>query len=255
VQRSGAVGRSIIVNKATATLMTPVRAGVREYDRPVAVRIVVAEDSYLIRESLERLLAGYQELELVAVCEDLDSLREAVRAHQPDVLLTDIRMPPGGSDEGLQVAEELRDHGQATAVLVLSQYAEPRYALRLLGDGSEGRGYLLKERLSDADQLVGAIREVARGGSVVDPKIVDALLAARSAAERSPLNELTPREREVLAEMAQGKSNAAIAESLVVTERAIEKHINSILSKLGVAYEDNVNRRVKAVLIYLSEQS
>jgi DNA-binding NarL/FixJ family response regulator len=137
---------------------------------------------------------------------------------------------------------------------VLSQYSEPRYALRLLGEGSEGRGYLLKERVSDLEQLAAAIREVARGGSVIDPKLVDALVGAKAAAERSPLVELTPREREVLAEMAQGKSNAAIAESLVLTERAVEKHAGSIFSKLGLTGEENVNRRVKAVLIYLSEE-
>jgi DNA-binding NarL/FixJ family response regulator len=140
-------------------------------------------------------------------------------------------------------------------VVVLSQYSEPRYALRLLAEGSEGRGYLLKERVSDANQLVSAMREVARGGSVIDPKLVDALVGAQAASERSPLNELTPREREVLAEMAQGKNNAAIAESLVLTERAVEKHIGSIFTKLGLKWEDSVHRRVKAVLIYLSEET
>jgi DNA-binding NarL/FixJ family response regulator len=219
----------------------------------VAIRVVAAEDSYLIRESLERLLGEHPEVELVAMCGDVHALREAIRERNPDIVLTDIRMPPGESDEGLQVAEELRADSPGKGVVVLSQYAEPRYALRLLGEGAEGRGYLLKERVSDAEQLVTALREVARGGSYVDPKIVDALFAARAAETDSPLEELTPREREVLAEMAQGKSNAAIAESLVITERAVEKHAGSIFSKLGVAYEDNVNRRVKAVLIYLSE--
>ncbi len=213
---------------------------------------MAAEDSYLIRESLERLLSGGKDIELAAVCDDLPSLREAVRAHQPDVVVTDIRMPPGNSDEGLKIAEELRRSNAATGVLVLSQYGEPRYALRLLGEGSEGRGYLLKERVSDAEQLRSAIREVARGGSVVDPKIVDALVRARVTSRESGMDDLTPRELEVLGEMAQGKSNAAIAESLVVSERAVEKHINSIFSKLGVSFEENVNRRVRAVLIYLS---
>jgi DNA-binding NarL/FixJ family response regulator len=164
-------------------------------------------------------------------------------------------MPPGNSDEGIQAAEQLRASRPEAGVLVLSQYAEPRYALRLLREGSEGRGYLLKERVSDAGQLVAAIREVARGGSVIDPKLVNGLLGARSAAERSPLAELTPREREVLAEMAQGKNNAAIAESLVLTERAVEKHVGSIFTKLGLKWEESVHRRVKAVLIYLSEET
>lgn len=162
-------------------------------------------------------------------------------------------MPPGNSDEGIRAAESLREKSPETGVVVLSQYSEPRYALRLLAGGSEGRGYLLKERVSDAGQLIAAIREVAQKGSVIDPKLVDALVGARSAAERSPVNELTPREREVLSEMAQGKNNAAIAESLVLTERAVEKHVGSIFQKLGLKWEEAVHRRVKAVLIYLSE--
>jgi DNA-binding NarL/FixJ family response regulator len=221
----------------------------------MAIRVVLAEDSYLIRESVERVLGRADDIELIAVCEDLDALLAAIERERPDVVLTDIRMPPGNSDEGIQAAEELRESHPETGVLVLSQYSEPRYALRLLAAGSEGRGYLLKERVSDAPQLVAAIREVARGGSVIDPGLVDALVGARSAIERSPLNELTPREREVLAEMAQGKNNATIAESLVLTERAVEKHIGSIFTKLGLKWEDSVHRRVKAVLIYLSEDS
>ena len=221
----------------------------------MTIRVALAEDSYLIRESVERVLARAEDIELVAVCEDLDALLEAIESQRPDVVLTDIRMPPGDSDEGIRAAEQLRDEHPETGVVVLSQYAEPRYALRLLAKGSEGRGYLLKERVSDAEQLVSAIREVARGGSVIDPKLVDGLVGARSAAERSPVNELTPREREVLAEMAQGKNSAAIAESLVLTERAVEKHIGSIFTKLGLKWEEAVHRRVKAVLIYLSEAS
>ena len=221
----------------------------------MTIRVALAEDSYLIRESVERVLARAEDIELVAVCEDLDALLEAIESQRPDVVLTDIRMPPGDSDEGIRAAEQLRDEHPETGVVVLSQYAEPRYALRLLAKGSEGRGYLLKERVSDAEQLVSAIREVARGGSVIDPKLVDGLVGARSAAERSPVNELTPREREVLAEMAQGKNSAAIAESLVLTERAVEKHVGSIFQKLGLKWEESVHRRVKAVLIYLSEES
>ena len=220
----------------------------------MAIRLVFAEDSYLIRESVEQLLSRQGDIELVAVCEDFSGLLEAIDREHPDVVLTDIRMPPGNSDEGIRAAEQLREASPQTGVLVLSQYAEPRYALRLLAEGSEGRGYLLKERVSDATQLVSAIREVARGGSVIDPKLVDSLVGARSARERSPLNELTPREQEVLAEMAQGRNNAAIAESLVLTERAVEKHIGSIFTKLGLKWEESVHRRVKAVLIYLSEE-
>jgi DNA-binding NarL/FixJ family response regulator len=221
----------------------------------MAIRVVLAEDSYLIRESVERLLDREADIELVAVCEDLGALLEVIDNERPDVVLTDIRMPPGNSDEGIRAAEQLRETSPETGVLVLSQYSEPRYALRLLAEGSEGRGYLLKERISDAQQLVSAIREVARGGSVIDPKMVDGLVGAKSAAERSPLNELTKREREVLGEMAQGKNNAAIAESLVLTERAVEKHVGSIFSKLGLKWEESVHRRVKAVLIYLSEET
>jgi DNA-binding NarL/FixJ family response regulator len=219
----------------------------------MAIRVALAEDSYLIRESVERLLGREEDIELVATCEDLSGLLDAIAREQPDVVLTDIRMPPGNSDEGIRAAEELRETHPDMGVLVLSQYSEPRYALRLLAEGSEGRGYLLKERVSDASQLVSAIREVARGGSVIDPKLVDALVGAQPASERSALNELTPREREVLAEMAQGKNNAAIAEALVLTERAVEKHVGSIFMKLGLKWEESVHRRVKAVLIYLSE--
>ena len=219
----------------------------------MAIRVALAEDSYLIRESVGRVLDREEDIELVAVCEDFDALLEAIESERPDVVLTDIRMPPGNSDEGIRVAELMRESSPETGVLVLSQYSEPRYALRLLAKGSEGRGYLLKERISEAEQLTSAIREVARQGSVIDPRLVDALVSARSSMQRSPLNELTPREHEVLAEMAQGKNNAAIAESLVLTERAVEKHIGSILSKLGLKWEESVHRRVKAVLIYLSE--
>jgi DNA-binding NarL/FixJ family response regulator len=221
----------------------------------VAIRVVLAEDSYLIRESVQRVLGRAEDMELVAVCEDLDGLVAAIESEGPDVVLTDIRMPPGDSDEGIRAAERLRETSPETGVLVLSQYAEPRYALRLLAEGSEGRGYLLKERVSDAEQLLAAIRDVARGGSVIDPRLVDALVGAQSASETSALNELTPREQEVLAEMAQGKNNAAIAESLVLTERAVEKHIGSIFTKLGLKWEESTHRRVKAVLIYLSDAS
>jgi DNA-binding NarL/FixJ family response regulator len=177
-----------------------------------------------------------------------------IEAEAPDVVITDIRMPPTGTDEGIRAAAHLRETSPSTGVVVLSQYDSPAYALALLEGGSNGRAYLLKERVSDVEQLLGAVREVAQGGSVIDPKIVDGLVAARTKAAKSDLQRLTPREREVLSEMAQGKSNAATAATLVLTERAVEKHINSIFSKLGLSEEKDVNRRVKAVLLYLSDQ-
>ena len=219
----------------------------------MAIRVVLAEDSYIVREGVRRLLELRDEVELVGVCEDLESLLRAVDATAPDVVVTDIRMPPHQTDEGIQAAERLRESARGTGVVVLSQYADPKYALRLLEHGSAGRAYLLKERVSDLEQLLGAIAEVARGGSVIDPKVVDQLVAAKAHAAESRLADLTPRERETLSEMAQGKSNAAIAASLVLTERAVEKHINSIFSKLGLRWEQDVNRRVKAVLLYLAE--
>jgi DNA-binding NarL/FixJ family response regulator len=218
------------------------------------IRIVLAEDNYLVREGVKTLIESQPELELVAVCEDFDSLISAVTEQQPDVVLTDIRMPPTSTDEGIRAAEQFREISPKTGVVVLSQYSEPAYALSLLEKGSEGRAYLLKERVSDIDQLVRAIREVAAGGSVIDPKVVEALVAARTMRAESPIQHLTPREKEVLSEMAQGKNNAAIAETLVLTERAVEKHINSIFSKLGLSEETATHRRVKAVLLFLSEE-
>ena len=169
------------------------------------------------------------------------------------MVVTDIRMPPTGTDEGIRAADELRERHPDVGVVVLSQYAEPAYALEFLDGGSRGRAYLLKERVSDIGQLAAAIREVANGGSVIDPVVVDALVAARSRAADSPLRRLTPRETEILAEMAQGKNNAAVAASLVLSERAVEKHINSIFSKLALSAEPDVHRRVKAVLLFLAE--
>jgi DNA-binding NarL/FixJ family response regulator len=219
------------------------------------IRVVLAEDSYIVREGVRLLFATEPELELVAVCEDLDSLLAAVEDHRPDVVLTDIRMPPTGTDEGIQAANRLRTSSPETGVVVLSQYADPAYALALFGDGSQRRAYLLKERIGNVEQLLAAVREVAAGGSVVDPKVVEALVSARSASASSRLDQLTPREREVLSEMAQGKNNAAIAGALFLTERAVEKHTNSIFSKLGLSEERNTNRRVRAVLLYLAEQT
>jgi DNA-binding NarL/FixJ family response regulator len=218
----------------------------------VAIRLVLAEDNYLVREGVRRLIESDDDLELAAVCEDYDSLLAAVEAEKPDVVLTDIRMPPTGTDEGVRAAEHLRTSHPSVGVVVLSQYVDPAYALALLDGGSEGRAYLLKERVSDIDQLKRAIEEVANGGSVIDPKVVEALVSARSKAAESPVARLTPREKEILAEMASGKNNAAIAAALVLTERAVEKHINSIFSKLSLSEEPAVHRRVKAVLLYLS---
>ena len=216
------------------------------------IRVVMAEDDFLTREGVKELLAAESDVEVVETCSDFDSLVAAVERTRPDVVLTDIRMPPTKTDEGVRAAQTFRQTAPDTAVLVLSQYDEPEYALALLEGGARGRGYLLKQRVADLDQLVGAIREVARGGSVIDSTVVEGLLAARTKAG-SPIDQLTEREREVLSEMAQGKNNAAIAGTLVLTERAIERHINSIFSKLGLGQEKDVHRRVKAVLVFLSE--
>jgi DNA-binding NarL/FixJ family response regulator len=221
----------------------------------VAIRLVLAEDSYLVREGMRRLLETRPELEVVASCRDLDSLMEAVEAERPDVVLTDIRMPPHGADEGIEAAQRLRRSSPKVGVVVLSQYAQPSYALALLEGGSDRRAYLLKERVEDVQQLVAAIAAVAAGGSVIDPKVVESLVSAKAGAERSALSELTPRELEVLREMAQGKNNAAIAEALVITERSVEKYVHAIFSKLRLTWEENVHRRVKAVLVYLAEHS
>lgn len=222
--------------------------------RRVAIRIVLAEDDYLAREGIRRLLETQPDLEVVAACADLDSLLAAVDVERPDVVLTDIRMPPGGSDEGIQAAERLRETRPEIGVVVLSQFSDPEYALALLEQGSEGRAYLLKERVNDLEQLVGAIHEVAAGGSAIDSKVVDSLVGARSHREDSPLDDLTPRELDVMTEMAKGKNNAAIAAALVITEPSVEKYIHSILQKLGLSWEPDVHRRVKAVLLFLAEQ-
>jgi len=221
----------------------------------VAIRIVLAEDHYLVREGVRRLLETDAEIEVAAVCGDLDSLLAAVEAERPDVVVTDIRMPPHGVDEGIQAAEWLRQAHPDVGLVVLSQYAEPRYALALLEAGTEGRAYLLKERVDDLTQLVGAIRAVAGGGSVIDPKVVEGLVAEKARVEASPLNGLTAREHDVLREMAEGKNNAAIAETLFLTERSVEKVIHSIFLKLGIGWESSVHKRVKAVILYLAEGS
>jgi len=219
----------------------------------VPIRIVLAEDEYLVREGLQRLLETQDDLEIVELCRDLGSLLETVDAERPDVVVTDIRMPPGNTDEGIQAATRLRETHPEIGVLVLSQHVTPSYVLALLEGSSDRRGYLLKERVRDVEQLVAAIRTVADGGSVFDPKVVEALVAENARSESSPLNELTPRERDVLREMAEGKNNAAIAKALVLTERSVEKVIHSIFLKLGLRWEEAVHKRVKAVVLYLAE--
>jgi len=215
------------------------------------LRVVVAEDNLLVREGLRAMLNDADGIDVVAVCERYEDLMAAVERDAPDVVLTDIRMPPTGTDEGVRAAAAIRASQPRTGVVVLSQYDDPEFALALLGDGSRGRGYLLKERMSDPSQLIGAVREVAQGGSVIDPKVVEALVRARSG--RSVTSLLTPRERVVLSEMATGKDNQAIAAALVLTVRAVEKNINAIFSKLGLAQETEVHKRVKAVLLHLAE--
>jgi DNA-binding NarL/FixJ family response regulator len=217
------------------------------------IKVALAEDNVLLREGISRLIAGRADFELVGVAPDLPQLLELVEQHQPDVVVTDIRMPPTGTDEGIQAAAWLRSNHPDIGVVILSQYTDPAYALALLEGGSAGRAYLLKERVAGAHALAEAICTVAAGGSVIDPMVVDQLVEARTARRTSDLSWLTPRELEILAEMATGKSNVAIATGLTVSERAVEKHINSIFSKLGLTEERDVNRRVKAVLLYLSE--
>ena len=217
------------------------------------IRVVIAEDHLIVREGLRRLLETRSDVEVAAACDDLDSLLVAVETERPDVVITDIRMPPGHTDEGIQAAERLRQTDPNVGVVVLSQYATPSYALALLENGSARRAYLLKERIQEPEELVSAIHAVAEGGSVIDPKVVEALVAESSRGEQSRLNQLTPRERDVLREMAAGKSNAAIGETLFLAERSVEKVIHSIFLKLGLTWEDAVHKRVKAVILYLAE--
>ena len=221
----------------------------------MSIRVVLADDHLIVREGVQRLLDGRAEIEVVAACGDLDALLAAVEAENPDVVVTDIRMPPDNTDEGIRAAARLRETHPDVGVVVLSQYATPSYALALLESGSAGRSYLLKERVQEVDQLVAAIRSVAEGGSVIDPKVVEALVAENARGEESHLNELTPRERDVLREMASGKSNAAIGETLFLAERSVEKVIHSIFLKLGLTWETSVHKRVKAVVLYLADNA
>jgi DNA-binding NarL/FixJ family response regulator len=215
------------------------------------IRLIYADDSFLMREALERVFDRLPGVDVLAGCGDGDALLAAVAEQRPDVVVTDVRMPPSGDDEGIRVANRLRQLQPGVGVVVLTQYAEPRYALELVAAGAQGRGYLLKERVNDPGELHAAIEAVAYGGSVFDPAIVR-LLVAGIPPPGTALADLTARERQVLGEMAQGKSNAAIAESLVLTKKAIERHIGSIFLKLGLPEEHVVSRRVAAVLLYLS---
>ena len=219
------------------------------------LRVVLAEDSYLVREGIRLLIEEQDDLTLVATCSDYDGLLAAVAEHTPDVVITDIRMPPTNSDEGIRAAGQLRAQHPDIGVVVLSQYVEPSWALQLLDHGAAGRGYLLKERVGDLDELTRAVRTIAAGGSIIDPQVVDALVEARMQREQSLLARLTARELEVLGHIAQGRNNAGIAATLHLSERAVEKHINSIFTKLDLADRgEQVHRRVRAVLLYLAER-
>lgn len=217
------------------------------------IRVVIAEDNALLREGLARLISSTKDLVLAGTATNFDELIEVVGTTTPDVVVTDIRMPPTGTDEGIRAAATLRQSHPDIGVIVLSQFVSPAYAVALLNEGSARRGYLLKDRVAAVDDLVDAIRVVAGGGAVIDPTVVEQLVTSSKTGPRAPIDFLTPREREVLGEMAQGKSNAAIAAALVLSERAVEKHINSIFSKLHLTEERDVNRRVAAVLVYLTD--
>jgi DNA-binding NarL/FixJ family response regulator len=219
----------------------------------MTIRIVLAEDNFLLREGVRRMLESQPELEVVAACRDLDELLAAVDDREPDVVITDIRMPPDRNDEGIQAASYCRQKHPDMGVLLLSQYIEPAYVRVLLGQGTEGRGYLLKERVGELDDLLRAIEQVAAGGSAIDPKVVGALVQGRARAGAGELSRLTPREAEVLAAMAEGQTNAAIAASLFISQKAVEKHINSVFAKLGLSGDQQSHPRVRAVLMYLAE--
>jgi DNA-binding NarL/FixJ family response regulator len=221
----------------------------------MSIRVVLGEDNYIAREGISRALEHAQDIELVAACADLETLRASIDEERPDVVLTDIRMPPSNTDEGIRIANELRSTHPHVGVVVLSQHAEPAYAAVLFADGADRRAYLLKERVKDFRELGEALRKVAEGGSVVDPRIVEELVAVRRRREKFRLDTLTPRELEILGMIAEGQSNAAIAGALVVTKRAVERHISGIFGKLDLGDEDDVSRRVKAAVLYLADAS
>lgn len=217
----------------------------------MALRLVFADDNFLVREGISALLTEASEVDLVETVVDPVNLLRAVAEHKPDAVLTDIRMPPTFTTEGIDAAKQIRADHPSTGVVVLSQYVEEEYAFDLLSDGVAGLGYLLKERVTQLDELVRALYDVARGGSVLDPTVVERLLARKTKDSQSPLLRLTGREREVLQEMAAGRSNAATSKALFMSERAVEKHVSAVFQKLGLADESDVNRRVMAVLAFL----
>ena len=221
----------------------------------MVLRVVFADDNLLVREGVAALLAEVEDIVLVDALVDSESLIESVAKHRPDVALTDIRMPPSFTNEGIEAAKRIRAEHPSTGVVVLSQYVEEDYAFELLANGVSGLGYLLKERVSQLDELVHALREVARGGSALDPKVVEALMARKDNQARSLLGGLTEREREVLESMATGRNNATIAKNLNLSERAVEKHVGSVFQKLGLIEETQTNRRVMAVLAFLEATS
>jgi DNA-binding NarL/FixJ family response regulator len=220
----------------------------------VPIRVVLAEDNYLLRAGTSALLEALEDVDLVAAVADADELLVAVEDHRPDVVITDIRMPPGFSTEGLTAAAEIRRRFPGTGVILLTQFSDPQYAYEFLRGGASGAGYLLKERIGDIGELARSLHQVASGGSALDPQLVEALVARNERGADSPLAALTPRERQVLEQMAQGKNNAAIAKALVLTERAVQKHINSLFAKLGLGDSADVDRRVVAVLTLLDER-
>jgi DNA-binding NarL/FixJ family response regulator len=221
----------------------------------MALRIVIAEDNFLVREGIRRMLGSDSDLDVIGAAGDLDELLRLIDELRPDVVLTDIRMPPNHRDEGLRAAEYCREQFPEMGVILLSQYIESDYVRILLEHGTDRRGYLLKERVAELDDLVLALREVSKGGSALDPKVVEALVHNRSAQHGTALARLTPRELDVLEVMAQGHTNSAIADELVLSVRAVEKHINSIFSKLDLSGDQSTHPRVRAVLLYLAEES
>jgi len=221
----------------------------------MGLRVVLGEDHYLVRKGVTRLLDRDDAVDLVGQAATRDELERAIETHRPQVVVTDIRMPPGHADEGLQIAAGLAHRHPGMGVVLLSQYLEPAYALALFASGSAGRAYLLKDRVQDGRELVRAIETVHAGGSVIDPAVIAAMMSAQERKRRSVLADLTPREREILAHLAQGKSNGAIAETLVLTKRAVEKHVNAIFAKLGLVNAPEISRRVTAALMALAEPS
>ncbi len=217
----------------------------------MTIRVVLGEDNFLVREGIERILSSDPELEVVASCGDLDELRAAVDRLKPDVVLTDVRMPPTETDEAIRLASELRQSHPDVGLVVLSQHASSVYAGALFSDGAAGRGYLLKDRVADGAELVRILREVAAGGTHLDPAVFDVVYAGWERAESGHLNRLTPRENEVLALVATGDTNAVIAEKLGISKRAVERHVNSIFDKLELRDAEHISRRVMATLEYL----